>query len=49
MVDELDETEANGICPDCGEPTEDGEAYRCCVYSPPTCDTCGHATCDGSC
>jgi hypothetical protein len=41
--------EPNGECPDCGEPTYDGEAVYTCVYSPQTCETCGARPCDRSC
>jgi hypothetical protein len=39
----------NGECPDCGEPTVDGNAYDRCDYSPEVCKTCGWAPCDESC
>ena len=39
----------NGECPDCGEPTVDGNAYDCCAYSPTMCKTCGWSPCDESC
>lgn len=41
--------EVDGECPDCGEPTVDGEAAAGCNYSPVICDTCGHRPCDESC
>ena len=41
--------EINGICPDCEEPTIDGDAARGCNYSPINCETCGHRYCDWSC
>jgi hypothetical protein len=41
--------EIDGECPDCGEPTVDGEAYESCAWSPVGCETCGYAPCDGSC
>lgn len=41
--------EANGICPDCGRATLDGECICGCCYSPVECKTCGAAPCDGSC
>ena len=44
-----DYIKANGKCPDCGEPTVDGESQKGCHYSPITCKTCGYAECDGSC
>jgi hypothetical protein len=43
------QTKPNGECPDCGEETVDGEAYRQCSYSPVECKTCNHRPCDGSC
>jgi hypothetical protein len=43
------EEDINGVCPDCGEPTVDGNTYDRCYYSPTLCDTCGYAPCDGSC
>ncbi len=42
-------SEINGECPDCGEPTIDGDAYVNCSYSPTQCDTCGYSPCDESC
>ena len=39
----------NGECPDCGEPTVDGNAYDSCDYSPKICETCGWSPCDESC
>lgn len=44
-----EDDEVNGICPDCGEPTVDGEAQEGCFWSPVDCETCGSRTCDGSC
>jgi len=44
-----DVSEVNGICPDCGEPTVDGDSARGCGYSPLVCETCGDRPCDGSC
>ncbi len=41
--------EINGVCPDCGEPTRDGDAQAGCNYSPVICDTCGYAPCDDRC
>lgn len=41
--------EPNGVCPDCGEPTFDGESINQCGYSKVECETCNHAPCDGSC
>lgn len=46
---ETPEKEINGECPDCGEPTVDGDAARGCNYSPYTCRTCGARPCDDSC
>ena len=43
------EDKINGVCPDCGEPTVDGEAYECCIYSYCECETCDYRPCDGSC
>ena len=43
------EDDINGKCPDCGEPTIDGEAPDPCSYSPEECETCGDRPCDGSC
>ena len=45
----FDDSEVNGVCPDCGEPTVDGEAQEGCNWSPVICKTCGDAPCDGSC
>lgn len=42
-------SEINGECPDCGEPTVDGNAYDCCDYSTIQCETCGWAPCNESC
>lgn len=39
----------NGECPDCGEPTIDGNAVESCSYSPQTCETCDCRPCDQSC
>lgn len=41
--------EINGVCPECGEPTVDGDAAKGCNWSPCTCDTCGARPCDNSC
>jgi hypothetical protein len=43
------ENEINGVCPECGEPTVDGEAFENCDYSPEVCKTCGYSPCDLSC
>ena len=39
----------DGVCPDCGEPTWDGEAVDGCEYSPVVCKTCKHSPCDDNC
>ena len=44
-----DEYKANGICPDCGRATFNGECICGCCYSSVGCKTCGAAPCDGSC
>jgi hypothetical protein len=41
--------EINGECPDCGEPTVDGDAYESCSYSRLECKECGWRPCDLSC
>lgn len=41
--------EINGVCPDCGMTTVDGEASNGCNWSPVNCETCGDSPCDGSC
>jgi len=41
--------EIDGECPDCGEPTNDGDAVYGCSYSPVECETCGSTPCDLSC
>lgn len=46
---EYSESEINGECPSCGEPTVDGDSYEGCYYSPVICDECGYAPCDLSC
>ena len=43
------EREIDGKCPECDEPTCDGDAYEQCEYSTVDCDTCGYTPCDGSC
>jgi len=43
------ESKSNGICPNCGEETVDGESKEICGYSPVLCETCGNAPCDESC
>ena len=37
--DEYDLGTPDGECPDCGEPTVDGEAAVSCAYSPELCPT----------
>lgn len=44
-----DNGEPNGECPECGEPTVDGESAYGCFYSPVVCKTCGSKPCDESC
>ena len=44
-----EDSEVNGTCPECGEPTVDGEAQSRCNYSPVECEECGYAPCDESC
>lgn len=39
----------DGECPECGEPTVDGDAFESCGYSPLQCKTCNSRPCDGSC
>jgi hypothetical protein len=41
--------EIDGECPDCGEPTVDGDAFRSCSYSPVECERCNWRPCDQSC
>lgn len=41
--------EVDGICPDCGRATCEGQCVYGCNYSPVECKTCGAAPCDGSC
>ena len=43
------ESDINGECPVCGEPTVDGKAYDICAWSPVVCEECGYSPCDGSC
>jgi hypothetical protein len=47
--DSEEPVEADGVCPDCGEPTHEGVAVSNCAYSPCVCETCKHCPCDGSC
>ena len=47
-----DENQINGECPDCGEPTVDGDAFYYCGYEPQDdddCHTCGTKYCTGYC
>lgn len=44
-----EDSEINGECPDCGEPTVDGVAASGCNYSPIVCKTCNSSPCDLSC
>lgn len=46
---EYNENDIDGVCPECDEPTVDGDAYEICGYAPTLCDTCGLAPCDQSC
>ena len=46
---EYSEKDINGVCPECGEGTVDGDTYECCGYSPLLCKVCGFAPCDESC
>lgn len=41
--------EMDGICPDCGSATANGQCVFSCGYSPCVCETCGSCPCDGSC
>lgn len=41
--------EVDGICPDCGRATSEGQCVYGCNYSPIECKTCGASPCDGSC
>lgn len=41
--------EVDGICPECGRATAEGQCVYGCNYSPVECKTCGAAPCDGSC
>jgi hypothetical protein len=45
----IDGEHPNGRCPNCDEPTLDGEGESCCGYVEYTCPTCGGSTCDQSC
>lgn len=44
-----DDSEVDGVCPDCGMPTVDGVAQYGCNWSPVDCQTCGSSPCDDSC
>ena len=41
--------ETDGICPECGRATCEGQCICGCNYSSVVCKTCGAAPCDGSC
>ncbi len=43
------QSDVNGECFECGMPTVDGYAAYGCSYSPISCESCGHASCDDSC
>lgn len=43
------DSEVNGECPDCGQPTVNGESQYGCYYSEVECETCGSRPCNGSC
>lgn len=45
----LDKEDTDGECPECGQPTKDGQAIECCAYSPIACEKCNWRPCDGSC
>lgn len=47
--DPWDYGKPNGVCPECGEETVDGDAAVGCRYSPINCEECGSAPCDLSC
>jgi len=44
-----EEIKPNGECPECGEPTVDGDSWEYCSYSPEQCKLCGSRPCDQSC
>ena len=44
-----EDNEINGECPECGNPTVDGQAQSGCYWSSVVCKTCGDAPCDLSC
>lgn len=46
---DYDESEINGTCDECGQPTIDGCAADSCEYSPTECEKCGWSPCDMSC
>ena len=46
---EYEESEINGKCDKCGQPTVDGKAFDSCEYSPTVCEKCGWSPCDGIC
>lgn len=41
--------EVDGICPECGRATHEGQCVYGCYYSSVECKTCGASPCDGSC
>ena len=43
------DSEVDGECKSCGEPTVDGVAQSGCDWSPVICKECGDAPCDESC
>lgn len=48
--DECEHVEPDGICPDCGTETYQGESiFPSCCYSPVICKTCNDQPCDESC
>ena len=44
-----DDSEVDGVCPDCECPTVDGQAQSGCAYGQVQCHTCGDAPCDQAC
>ena len=43
------ESEVDGECPECGNPTIGGEVPSGCFYSPVACEAFNDRPCDGSC
>ena len=41
--------ESTEKCPECDQPTVNGDSQKGCHYSPISCQKCGYAPCDGSC